>query len=154
MPTLSLLLQQFIDLSVVLTGFDETELLLTGVGQEYFDTLVRGAGQTNADGLLIAAQSAGPNEQAIERAIWDDDRFGPMARSIVIMWYVGNWHPLSVDWHAAFAPPSHSPLEGHVISANAYREGLVWPNMGTHPRGVKPAGFGMWRAAPEMPVIE
>ena len=32
----------------------------------------------------------------------------------------------------------------HVVSAAAYREGLVWPAAGTHPMSAKQPGFGTW----------
>lgn len=145
-------MSSFLKLSGVLTGFEYTDLQGTGVAQDYYDDLVRSAGQEQVNALLKAAEEAGDSETDICKTIWDDEdnRFGPLARNIVLMWYLGSSYPLPKSWYEDHQPEG-APIHEHVVSAAAYKEGLVWTAMGTHARGAKPPGYGSWR---NKPVIE
>ncbi len=136
----------FYELSSALTDFDKIDLLGTGVGQEYLDELVRGAGEKHVKDLLTAAKKVGNSTANIRKDIWDHARFGPMARNIVLMWYLGSWYPLSKSWHKKNRPDVE-PVPEHVLSAGAYQEALWAPTVGAHPRGAKPPGFGSWGEA-------
>lgn len=139
-------LDTFYELSSALTGFEKIDLVGTGVGQEYFDELVRGTGEKQVKALLAGAKEAGNSAAALRKEIWDDKRFGPLARNIVLMWYTGSWYPLSNAWHKTNRP-DFEPVPEHVVSAFAYQEALWSPAIGAHPRGAKPPGFGSWGEA-------
>lgn len=143
-------LETFIELSAVLTGHERVDLLGTGVAQEYYDVLLRAAGQDHVDALLAKADEAGGEIAAVQADIWDDEkRFGPLARNIVLMWYLGSWYPLPDSWHQEHRPNFEAVPE-HVVSAVAYQEALWPPTVGAHPRGAKPPGFGSWGEAPKL----
>lgn len=139
----------FYKLSSVLTGFDEVDLLGTGVGEEYLAELVEGAGYRHVSDLLAAAKKAANTISVVRDSIWDDRKFGPMARNIVLMWYLGSWYPLPKQWHERYRPKA-AIVPQHVVSARAYKGGLVWPAMGTHARGARPPGFGSWSERPHV----
>ena len=154
-------LRSFYALSVALTGFTETELLGTGVGDEYYDELVRCAGYTNvrdllerSDGLLGDDPQAPEVERAVREELWRDERFGPMVRNIVKMWFVGNWAPGREEWplwlqkYGDSVPSPAASSRPHVVSARAYKEGLVWHALGTHAPAANPPGFGSWSLPP------
>lgn len=139
----------FYELSVLLTGFDETDLLGTGVGHTYFDKLVEGAGENNVSDLLEAVVEVRGSVAQFRRRIWDDEdgRFSPITRNILLMWYLGSWLPLPEEWHETFG--NGVPLlEEQVISPTAYKTGLVWRVIGAHAPGADPPGFGSWSTAP------
>ena len=136
-------LETFYELSSALTGFDKIDLIGTGVGEEYFDELVQGAGEKHVKDLLAAAKEAGGSTARIRKNIWNDARLGPMARNVVLMWYLGSWYPLSEEWNREHRADSERVPE-HVVSAAAYQEALWAPAIGSHPRGAKPPGFGSW----------
>ena len=138
-------LEWFYKLSAALTGFPAIDLQGTGVGPEYLDALVRGGGTSNVEALLEAVESGG---DAAAASIWNDDRFGALARNIVLMWYLGSWYPLTEEWHRNHPSDVTAPVPEHVVSTAAYKEGLVWPAMGTHPPSAKPPGFAHWADPP------
>ena len=144
-------LDTFYKLSAALTGFEEIDLLGTGVGQEYLDELLRSAGEEHVKALLAAAKKAGDSTAELQKTIWNDadERFGPLARNIVLLWYLGSWYPLSESWHKQYRPGFDAVPE-HVVSATAYQEALWAPAVGAHPRGAKPPGFGSWGKAPNL----
>ena len=143
-------LRCFYRLSATLTGFDETDLLATGVGQEYYQTLVEAVGYDQVEALMSDAQAAVTLNEFEER-IWRCNRFGPLARSIVVLWYLGNWEPLPVVWLREVGEPhwrtSDLNLE-RVVSTRAYTEGLDWQALGVNPPGSKPPGYGAWATPP------
>src|ERR1700692_1249159 len=92
----------FLRLSAALTGFDRVELLGTGMVPRYYDELTRITGARHVGALLAAAgrvESGHPAsgedfDRAFRERILDDERFGPVARRVVPMWYIGSWGPL------------------------------------------------------------
>jgi hypothetical protein len=136
-------LDAFADLSARLTGFSTAELAGTGMVETYFDTLVDVVGDDIASELLGAAdRHSGHNMHDLLA----HDRFGPLCRNIIVMWYLGQWDQLPADWRGAYGASTGDT--SRVISAEAYREGLVWPTMGSHPQGAKQPGFGSWALPP------
>jgi hypothetical protein len=136
-------LEIFYELSSALTDFDKIDLVGTGVGEEYFGELVRNAGEAHVNKLLAEAKKAGTSPESIRKKIWDDKQLGPLARNLVLMWYLGSWYPLSEEWSKEHRPDLERVSE-HVVSAVAYKEALWAPAIGAHPRGDKPPGFGSW----------
>jgi hypothetical protein len=140
----------FLRLSAALTGFDRMELLGTGMVRRHYDELTRIIGARQVGTLLAAASrvesdhpaSGEDFDRAFRERILDDNRFGPVARRIVRMWYVGSWAQLPREWRNTYGATSLDM--DHVVSAAAYREGLAWVAAGAHPMGAKQQGFGAW----------
>ena len=67
-----------------------------------------------------------------------DAKTGPIARSIMKLWLLGAW----------YAPETPATLE-LVVSSQAYKEGLAWRAMQSHPMGYSMLPFEHWTKPPE-----
>jgi hypothetical protein len=143
----------FLQLSVILTGFEEHVLLGTGMLQAYYDELLLIIGGREAGALFGAFHSVIDGDdmpvEKFEEVVLEDRRYGPVARNVVMMWYLGAWLQLPPEWRAMYGATSYDT--DHVVSAAAYREGLVWPAAGTHPMSAKAPGFGTWAEPSALP---
>lgn len=139
----------FLEISALLTGFNKTELLGTGMVDIYYNCVAKvpqnlfysdkdKAANTINVGFFfrevsdIFENSKGNSEkilQAIANRLMPSSAYGGLAQSIVQLWYTGSWG-------------------GNVVSAQSYIEGLVWNVAETHPPGAKQPGFGSWSIAP------
>jgi hypothetical protein len=142
--------RDFYSLSAELTGFDEVELLGTGVGDLYLDWLLQAFGDVLAE-LLEAwreVQSGcppGERETLLRTSILDHPVLGPFARSVLMLWYTATWSPPQWWWMS----PQH-PGSVNLAFGDAYPEGLMWrAAVGAHPIAAKPTGFGTWAFRPE-----
>lgn len=153
-PASDLTRQRFVALSVVLTGFDDAELWGTGMVDPYLDWLRSVVGEQRTGDLLSAAQAtidaAGGKPAVLERLflmnILEDDVLGPLARNLIVLWYLGQWNQLPADWrdvHGASALDQTC-----IISPDAYVQGLAWKAIHTHPSGAKMPGYGSWALPP------
>jgi hypothetical protein len=122
------------------------------VKNEYFKWIVD-SGLTSSFGNLI--QIAKDNRQsaigilAAVNASDDDTKF--LARSIVLLWYLGSWYkPGDLRANAA-TPGTRAPTPSVVVSSNAYTQGLVWQIVGAHPAGYSNLQFGYWSRDPNDP---
>jgi hypothetical protein len=78
----------------------------------------------------------------------DDIKF--LARSIVLLWYLGSWYtPKALMDQAGAAKPGL--ISSEVLSAKAYTQGLVWQIAGAHPMGYSNLQFGYWSRKPSDP---
>ncbi|MGY3692191.1 hypothetical protein ACVIGA_002271 [Bradyrhizobium sp. USDA 3240] len=78
----------------------------------------------------------------------DDIKF--LARSIVLLWYLGSWYePKDLRAQAATAKPDR--VSSEVVSPKAYTQGLVWQIAGAHPMGYSNLQFGYWSRNPHDP---
>ena len=147
-------IQDFLGLSAELTGFRKTDLQGTGMVQVYYDTVTDVVGERICGELwstwnrIISQYDGEPNlvTEEVGRLVLGDKKLGPVARAMTKLWYLGNWDQLPPEWrdeHGASAPDAD-----HVVSGEAYREGLVWTAMGTHPMAAKQPGFGSWGMKP------
>jgi hypothetical protein len=79
-----------------------------------------------------------------------------LARSIVLMWYLGAWYdPRLLREHAeatASKPPSR-PLSFEVISPKAYTQGWALRIARAHPMGFSEFQFGYWEHEPKQDFI-
>ncbi|GAA2740200.1 hypothetical protein [Kitasatospora cinereorecta] len=149
--------QIFTELSVALTGFDRAELAGTGLIETYYTTLLRIIGEREAGHLFLAAAEAlaadrrNHDGEALRRQVVENPRYAPVIVSLIKLWYLGSWYPLS----GGYRDINGSTAEDveHVVSPQAYREGLVWIAAGAHPMGAKPPGFGSWAEPPSLPVF-
>lgn len=147
-------LDGFLSLSSALTGYSRFRLVGTGQAGPYLTTTRRVVGDEILAELLTTFAAihdhAAGNEQALDRGlrarILSDDKLGPIARSVIKMWYVGTWYELPQDWRDVYAARAH--VSTHVVSPAAYTEGLLWPSIGANPPGAKGQGFGSWTGPP------
>ena len=141
----------FAALSAALTGFRTVDLWGTGQVDPYLDELLATVGEDVVARLLVAGEDAlrSPDPtQALAQLLADDD-LGPVARNVIVLWYLGEWSPLPHEWRNRHGA---SPLDvSRVISAAAYRSGLVWKAIGAHPKGADPPGYGSWAEPPTLP---
>jgi hypothetical protein len=139
----------FAAVSAALTGFRKVDLWGTGQLEVYLEALIAIVGDAIVARLLLAGEEALRSPipgAALQRLVFDDLDLGPVARSVIILWYLGQWTPLPHDWRDR---NGSSPLDvSRVISADAYRAGLVWAAAGAHPMGADPPGYGSWATAP------
>jgi hypothetical protein len=140
----------FVDLSYALSGFTRVELWGTGMVQTYYNELNLIIGERESGKLLgVSRGIIPPGEEVtpaimkqVEREILADGRYGPVARNIIRLWYLGAWAQLPRSWRNIFGATSFDT--DHIVSAEAYQESLVWTAGETHPMGAKQQGFGTW----------
>jgi hypothetical protein len=148
----------FLLLSEALTGVDKLILAPELVGSdpgtdpiniknEYFRWIVaKDKTSSFAAMLALAKKNPAPAAQDIIKFVStsnNDIKF--LARSIVLLWYLGSWYEPK-DLQAK--PP---PIPSEVVSAKAYTQGLVWQIAGAHPMGYSNMQFGYWSRNPRDP---
>jgi hypothetical protein len=129
-------LERFVELSAALTGFRAAELWGTGQARPHLDLVVHACGED----LVARLLAADPADVLADRDL------GPIARNVIVLWYLGQWDQMPRAWrnrHGA-APADVA----RVASAAAFRAGLVWPAIGTHAMGANAPGYGSWAAPP------
>jgi hypothetical protein len=110
----------------------------------YFDW-IKAHDPTSSFGTLL--QLAKDNRQSLADIVPkvngspDDMKF--LARSIVLLWYLGSWYKPD-DLKNKVAKPQ-------VVSPTAYTQGLVWQIAGAHPMGYSNLQFGYWSRDPHDP---
>ena len=126
----------FLRISVELTGFDEMELLGTGMVESYFNVVMNQnsvavveAFLETAQSILDAKYSPEKRKEAIASQLMPASMFAGLARNIITMWYMGSWM-------------------NEMVSPTAYTQGLVWTAAGTHPPGARQPGFASWAKPP------
>lgn len=150
-------LARFVSFSVDVTGFTAFELRGTGQASEYLSTVVAVVGEQLVDELLDAHEhvvgEAGGDPASLEgllrRDVFSDEKLGPIARSVVKMWYVGIWYELPRTWCEVFGTREKNTT--FMVSATAYTEGLLWPAIGANPPGAKAPGYASWAQPPQIP---
>jgi len=78
----------------------------------------------------------------------DDTKF--LARSIVLLWYLGSWYGPD-DLKKNAEPGTRALIASQVVSAKAYTLGLVWQIVQAHPMGYSNLQFGYWSREPVDP---
>ena len=104
------------------------------------------AGAGNVNPLLTqfaALQQQGQTPQQIADTMLGitpplDSPAVQLARSIVKLWYLGSWYPLT----------SVSAFDGNVVSSQAYVGGLAWRVIQAHAMGYSQFQFGYWASPP------
>lgn len=141
-------LDDFLALSVCLTGFNRVQLLGTGVTRAHLRTLDEVVSRELTDRLLATFRSLPErDDEAVSTQILADPTIGPIARNVILMWYSGTWKQLPAEWREAHGS---SPLDStRVVSADAYLAGLQWVAAGAHPAGGRPPGFASWSTPPD-----
>jgi hypothetical protein len=147
--------EDFLELSVILTGFKKFRLFGTGQAVLYFDKINEIIGEEVVNQLLLTfskifnqtnRQDSEELQDLLKARIFCDTKLGPIARNMILLWYVGSWYQLPNNWRENYG--QHPLDETFVLSPNSYTEGLLWPTIGAHPSGAKPQGFGSWGLKP------
>jgi hypothetical protein len=99
--------------------------------------------------LQIAKDNRLSQDNIIDKVNISDDNTKFLARSIVLLWYLGSWYdPVDLK-KAATSPESvDGPITQKVLSPKAYTQGLVWLIAGAHPMGYSNLQFGYWSRDP------
>ncbi len=80
-----------------------------------------------------------------------DDNTKFLARSIVLLWYLGSWYkPEDLKTNSA-TPGTRAVTPSEVVSAKTYTQGLIWQIVGAHPMGYSNLQFGYWSRDPRDP---
>jgi hypothetical protein len=130
-------LDAFVRLSAALTGFERVDLLGTGQAPHYFDWVTTRADLATLRKLWDLAR--GPLTDRVLEKLLADAALGPVAKQINFLWYTGQWKDPF---------PPEPGTQTTIVSAAAYREGLVWRAAAAHPSGAKQTGFASWATLP------
>lgn len=149
-------LDAFLRFSSEVTGFKVVELRGTGQSEAYMATVDKVVGSDLTDALLATyhdiGEPSGPTrERDLRRAIFGDERLGPIARNVVKLWYVGIWYQLPTHWRETNGVRADDVT--FTVSPSAYTEGLLWPAIGANPAGAKAPGYGSWALPPRIPEV-
>lgn len=134
---------RFLVLSSALTGMEVASLsprnTPLGIAAQYLHTIRENIPAEVYRELLtvfeVANSASGPKAAASK--VLQDQVFGPITRSIIKLWLLSTW----------YAPEAPSqPVR--IISSQAYKEGLIWKVMQSHPMGYSMWTFGYWAEDP------
>ena len=168
------LLQPFVTFSAYVTAFSEFDLLGTGQAEAFLATVQDQAGKEALRALLEACAPLGgqPEDPAawssrMERDVFGREDLGPLAKSIIKLWYAGIWYEpegTRADAVKRGVPRPRRPGQRpdgeqdrpakdereapFVVSSASYAEGLLWRAIGPHPAGAKAPGYGSWALPP------
>jgi hypothetical protein len=119
------------------------------VKQEYFDWVNKRHQPTFRRLLQFAKDSRNASDRA--QAIIDKVQARPdtkyLARSIVLMWYLGAWYDPG-HLQALVEHTSAAPAKFEVISPKAYTQGWALRVAQAHPMGFSEMQFGYWSRPP------
>ncbi|TQF01364.1 hypothetical protein E6W39_02820 [Kitasatospora acidiphila] len=133
--------EQFVALSVALTGFDTFELRGTGMAARYLHAVVEEVGEQAYRDFRAALEEVGLDPERLQGEADQD-----LARAIAHLWYLGVWPPLAAAVHAELRRQGANTA--FTVAPEAYVEGLVWRTFHGHPQGAKAPGFGTWATPP------
>lgn len=145
---------QFLSLSAFFTGFTQAELQGTGLVGTYYNvanTIV----DTDIFGTMLLEFQVSINKSESKTApelqhLIEDPKIGPVIKNIITLWYLGQWNQMPSQWRNVYGA---SALDrDHIVSAQTYKQGLVWAAMGAHPMGTKQQGYGAWSLPPPEPL--
>lgn len=136
----------FLALSARLTGFSTFTLHGTGLVEAYYDQVLDIVGERIFGRLLLTSHAVKKNSD-LESKILSSALMGPVARNIILLWYTGTWNQLPRAWRQDYGASAGDLT--HVVSAEGYKEGLMWRAVAAHPPAAKQPGFGSWTAPPE-----
>jgi hypothetical protein len=143
----------FVTLSAALTGIAEGKLAPATdsimIKQDYFKWINEREPAAFVSLLKIAKDNANSPQVMIEKLqATDDTKF--LARSIILMWYLGSWYApgdlKKLVESRSLPKPVFIPHT--VISPKAYTQGWVWRVAQAHPMGYSDMQFGYWTREP------
>jgi len=143
----------FKNLSVALTGISADKLApatdALELKQDYFKWVMDRRPGPFTTLLQIAKANATAPQAIVDQSQANlDTRF--LARSIVLMWYLGAWYAPD-DLQRLVESRSGKPafISHTVISPKAYTQGWLWRVIQAHPMGYSDMQFGYWTRKPE-----
>lgn len=144
----------FVQLSVVLTGYEASALWGTGQVDSYREVVKGAVGAKNLNDLLLRARAIhkrhghdiAATEEAYRVEILSSPRLGPIARNVIQLWYLGTWMGMPAQWKTSYG--SFAGDTNRVVSAAAYQESLVYQAARAHPPGARQPGYGSWALNP------
>jgi len=142
-------LDSFVQLSALLTGIDAQRLAPdvdpVNIKQAYFDLAQTKDAGTFDQLLVIFDKNQGkpPEEIADILLAQSGAAVGNLARTIMLLWYLGSWYPPSDPTQY-----DNNQVFSAVVSAEAYVQGWVWRVAQAHPMGFSPLIFGYWGKTP------
>jgi hypothetical protein len=99
-------------------------------------------------------QIAGDHRQSLPDIVTavnaSDDETKFLARSIVLLWYLGSWYEPG-DLRKKATPGARALIKSQVVSSKAYTLGLIWQIAQAHPMGYSNLQFGYWSREPVDP---
>jgi hypothetical protein len=146
-------LDDFVGLSAILTGIAADHLHPTldtfGTAQEYLDYATANGGAPFAQLMSLYADHRTEPPAAITQLVLEQsgDVIAYMARTVMLMWYLGAWY--APDALQAYRANPADPAPFVVISSNAYTQSWVWRVGQAHPMGYSTWRFGYWNTAPQ-----
>jgi len=134
-------MEDFIQISVELTGFSNIELLATGILDDYYTLVVDNTAADNLKSFFdevkkildVRQHDVNKAHKLIKENLIPDSRYGGLAKKIILMWYSG------------LKPTSGLP---EIASAAAYIHSFMWKTAKTHPAGAMQPGYGSWKEKP------
>jgi hypothetical protein len=144
----------FKNLSAALTGISADKLApvtdALELKQDYFKWVM----DRKPDQFKALLQIAKPNPTTLQTIVDQSQANGDtkfLARSIVLMWYLGAWYDPDDLKRLVDARSADQPLfiSHTVISSKAYTQGWLWRVIQAHPMGYSDMQFGYWTRKPE-----
>lgn len=146
-------LDDFVSLSAILTGISadllRPQLDTHGTAQTYFDIAQKQGGSAFISLMSVFKAHQSEPAQNIGMAILEQsgDDVAFMAKSIMLMWYLGSYYePAALK---AYRSNPAVPAPFTVVSSDAYTQGWVWRVGQTHPMGYSTWRFGYWNQRPQ-----
>ncbi len=135
----------FLEISVLLTGFTESELIGTGMLDTYYNSLLQNSKQEdisyffqNVKAILQAPKrTEETTDEAIRLQLIPSSQYSALAKNIIMLWYSGSLFNMAL---------TNQP--SNIVNAEAYKQGLMWTAGHTHPPGAKQPGYGSWAKPP------
>lgn len=134
------LFEDFLSFSEATTGFSRADLDSTGQAEAYFALARDILGGNRLEEFLQAHHDSGLD------ALLGSPKFGPIARNVIKLWYTATWERLPPEWQNDYGSISNDTT--FVVSAEAYKTGLLWPAIGANPPGANGPGYGAWSDPP------
>jgi len=145
----------FAGLSAVLTGIDQSKLAPPldpiNIKQTYFDYAQSKEGATFQQLLDIFNKNQALPSAQIGNIILNQsgDAIRYLARSVMLMWYLGSWYdPADLQKYNSSTPPTDPLGPKAIISSEAYTQGWAWSVAQAHPMGYSNFTFGYWSQQP------
>lgn len=145
----------FVGLSAVLTGINASQLAPpldpVNIKKTFFNFAQSHGGPAFQQLLDIFQQNQSLPPAQIGNIILNQsgDAVRYLARSIMLMWYLGSWYdPATLQQYNGPNPPKTPVPAVQVISSEAYTSSWVWSVAQAHPMGYSNFTFGYWSQNP------
>jgi hypothetical protein len=134
------LVEYFLNFSEQATGFSLDDLESTDQATVYFATVRDALGVDRLGEFLHAYHNDGLD------AVLGSPKAGPIARNVIKLWYTAMWERLPREWQSAYGRTLNDTT--FIVSAAAYKTGLLWRAIGVNPPGANAPGYGTWSNPP------